>query len=164
MRLRSLLPRRLKQLSTPDWMSYYVLAKRWSKGKGGWQPKSWNPSWGKLSRFSKRMIGGRPSIVLWTSPPSPDHFSQWTTFSKIVIAYEPVWAIGTGKVATSAQVCKLHFFKLEFWRAGVIGTRGSSWYPHIHFQGHLSNGCWADANYLWRERECEKCPRKWWVT
>lgn len=29
-------------------------------------------------------------------------------FSKIVIAYEPVWAIGTGKVATSAQAQEAH--------------------------------------------------------
>ena len=28
--------------------------------------------------------------------------------SKIVIAYEPVWAIGTGKVATSAQAQEAH--------------------------------------------------------
>lgn len=29
-------------------------------------------------------------------------------FSKIVIAYEPVWAIGTGKVATPAQAQETH--------------------------------------------------------
>ena len=28
--------------------------------------------------------------------------------SKIVIAYEPVWAIGTGKVATPAQAQEVH--------------------------------------------------------
>lgn len=31
-------------------------------------------------------------------------------FSKIVIAYEPVWAIGTGKTATSAQAQEMHQF------------------------------------------------------
>jgi triosephosphate isomerase len=31
-------------------------------------------------------------------------------FSKIVIAYEPVWAIGTGKTATSAQAQEMHKF------------------------------------------------------
>jgi triosephosphate isomerase (TIM) len=29
-------------------------------------------------------------------------------FGKVVIAYEPVWAIGTGKVATSAQAQEMH--------------------------------------------------------
>ena len=32
------------------------------------------------------------------------------TLSKIVIAYEPIWAIGTGKTATSAQAQEMHAF------------------------------------------------------
>tara|TARA_B100001250_G_scaffold406736_1_gene426288 strand:- start:740 stop:1165 length:426 start_codon:yes stop_codon:yes gene_type:complete len=31
-------------------------------------------------------------------------------FSKIVIAYEPIWAIGTGKTATSDQAQEIHGF------------------------------------------------------
>lgn len=31
-------------------------------------------------------------------------------FGKVVIAYEPVWAIGTGKTATSAQAQEMHAF------------------------------------------------------
>ncbi len=31
-------------------------------------------------------------------------------FAKIVVAYEPVWAIGTGKTATSAQAQEMHAF------------------------------------------------------
>ena len=31
-------------------------------------------------------------------------------FSKVVIAYEPVWAIGTGKVASDAQAQEMHAF------------------------------------------------------
>jgi hypothetical protein len=34
-----------------------------------------------------------------------EEVSDW---SKIVIAYEPVWAIGTGKVATTAQAQEVH--------------------------------------------------------
>ena len=30
------------------------------------------------------------------------------SISKIVVAYEPVWAIGTGRVATSAQAQEVH--------------------------------------------------------
>ena len=35
-------------------------------------------------------------------------FDGITDFSNIVIAYEPVWAIGTGKVATTADISKVH--------------------------------------------------------
>lgn len=34
-----------------------------------------------------------------------EEVSDW---SKIVVAYEPVWAIGTGKVATTAQAQEVH--------------------------------------------------------
>lgn len=34
-------------------------------------------------------------------------------FSKLVLAYEPVWAIGTGKTATSEQVQEMHSFIRE---------------------------------------------------
>lgn len=34
-------------------------------------------------------------------------------FKKVVIAYEPVWAIGTGKTATSAQAQEIHKFIRE---------------------------------------------------
>ena len=35
-------------------------------------------------------------------------FAGITDFSNIVIAYEPVWAIGTGVVATTADIVKVH--------------------------------------------------------
>lgn len=37
-------------------------------------------------------------------------FDGITDFSNIVIAYEPVWAIGTGKVATTADISKVHSY------------------------------------------------------
>ena len=33
--------------------------------------------------------------------------AQVPDLTRVVIAYEPVWAIGTGKVATPAQACRL---------------------------------------------------------
>ena len=39
-----------------------------------------------------------------------DGFEEITDFSKIIIAYEPVWAIGTGKVATTADISKVHAY------------------------------------------------------
>ena len=35
-------------------------------------------------------------------------FAGITDFSNIIIAYEPVWAIGTGEVATTADIVKVH--------------------------------------------------------
>ena len=42
-------------------------------------------------------------------------------FSKIVLAYEPVWAIGTGKTATAAQAQEIH----AFIRKTLAGKYGS---------------------------------------
>jgi triosephosphate isomerase (TIM) len=49
-------------------------------------------------------------------------------FAKIVIAYEPVWAIGTGKVATPEQAAEAHAFirgriAAQFGNAQAVATR-----------------------------------------
>jgi triosephosphate isomerase len=41
--------------------------------------------------------------------------------SRILIAYEPVWAIGTGKTATPAQAQEVHAF-IRRWMAGRYGN------------------------------------------
>lgn len=41
-------------------------------------------------------------------------------FAKIVLAYEPVWAIGTGKTATPDQAQEIH----AFIRSAVAGKYG----------------------------------------
>ena len=46
-----------------------------------------------------------------------DHVKDW---SKIVVAYEPVWAIGTGKVATSEQAQEVHA-AIRKWATEKLG-------------------------------------------
>uniref|UniRef100_A0A3B0NJ17 Triosephosphate isomerase n=1 Tax=Theileria annulata TaxID=5874 RepID=A0A3B0NJ17_THEAN len=45
------------------------------------------------------------------------HVKDW---DKVVLAYEPVWAIGTGKVATVEQVKEAHKFVRDYVR-GLVG-------------------------------------------
>lgn len=46
------------------------------------------------------------------------NISDW---SKVVIAYEPVWAIGTGKVATPDQAQEIHQ-KLRKWLSEKVSA------------------------------------------
>lgn len=50
-----------------------------------------------------------------------EQFSE-TEFSKFVIAYEPVWAIGTGETATPAEAQEMH----EFIRTVIAGVYSES--------------------------------------
>jgi triosephosphate isomerase len=53
-----------------------------------------------------------------------------TDLARLVIAYEPVWAIGTGKVATSAQAQEVH----GSIRAILTETIGAETAKHIRIQ------------------------------
>jgi triosephosphate isomerase (TIM) len=46
------------------------------------------------------------------------------TAANLVIAYEPVWAIGTGRTATSAQIAEVHAF-LRSQLSGLIGDEAA---------------------------------------
>ena len=49
-----------------------------------------------------------------------EHLADKHTWKDIVIAYEPVWAIGTGKVATPEQAQEVHKW-IRKWLEGLIG-------------------------------------------
>jgi triosephosphate isomerase len=46
--------------------------------------------------------------------------AQW--IARVVVAYEPVWAIGTGRTATSAQAQDVHAFIRQLWRGAFAGS------------------------------------------
>ena len=60
----------------------------------------------------------RQLSVLTASGGAPIPAAAW---SRVVVAYEPVWAIGTGKVATPAQAQEVHA-SLRAWLAVEVGA------------------------------------------
>jgi len=58
--------------------------------------------------------------------------------SKIVIAYEPVWAIGTGKVATTAQAQEAHNDIRKFLRRAVSSAVADN--TRVIYGGSVSAG------------------------
>ncbi|KDO69308.1 hypothetical protein CISIN_1g025540mg [Citrus sinensis] len=61
--------------------------------------------------LEQREAGSTMDVVAAQTKAIADRVSSW---SNIVLAYEPVWAIGTGKVATPAQAQEVHF-ELRKW-------------------------------------------------
>mmetsp|Transcript_13221 Transcript_13221/g.23753 ORF Transcript_13221/g.23753 Transcript_13221/m.23753 type:complete len:297 (-) Transcript_13221:247-1137(-) len=64
--------------------------------------------------------------------------SKISDWSKIVIAYEPVWAIGTGKVATPEQAEEVHA-ALREWLAKNVSSQVSE-STRILYGGSVSGG------------------------
>jgi glyceraldehyde 3-phosphate dehydrogenase len=65
--------------------------------------------------------------------------NQW---SKVVIAYEPVWAIGTGKVASPAQAQEVHA-KLRQWLHSNVSAEAAS-STRIIYGGSVTAGSAKD--------------------
>jgi len=62
---------------------------------------------------------GKCTEVVETQLQAAVKLTKEADWSKIVIAYEPVWAIGTGKVATTAQAQEAHNDIRKFLRQAV---------------------------------------------
>ena len=62
----------------------------------------------------------------------PDDWEE----GELVVAYEPIWAIGTGKVATPADVAEMH----AAIRAALVARFGDRGRPHPHPLRRLGQG------------------------
>jgi triosephosphate isomerase len=66
--------------------------------------------------LEQREAGSTVDVVAAQTKAIADRVSNWTD---VVIAYEPVWAIGTGKVATPAQAQEVHAELRKWLQANV---------------------------------------------
>ncbi|KAB2063770.1 hypothetical protein ES319_A10G240600v1 [Gossypium barbadense] len=66
--------------------------------------------------LEQREAGSTVAVVAEQTKAIAAKISDWTN---VVLAYEPVWAIGTGKVATPAQAQEVHFELRKWLQANV---------------------------------------------
>lgn len=69
-------------------------------------------------KIEEREAGKTEEVVFRQTKAIVDNVSDW---SRVVIAYEPVWAIGTGKTATPAQAQEIHA-KLRKWLSDNVSA------------------------------------------
>jgi len=70
-------------------------------------------------KLEEREAGKTEEVVYRQTQAIADKIKDW---SKVVIAYEPVWAIGTGKTATPQQAQEVHE-KLRAWLKSKISEK-----------------------------------------
>ena len=75
---------------------------------------------------------------------------QVQDWSKVVIAYEPVWAIGTGKVATTEQAQEVHAAIREYLAKEVSQTASDN--TRIIYGGSVSE---KNCNELAKEKDID---------
>ncbi|XP_043720815.1 triosephosphate isomerase, cytosolic-like [Telopea speciosissima] len=68
--------------------------------------------------LEQRESGSTMDAVALQTKAIADRVSDW---SNVVLAYEPVWAIGTGKAASPAQAQEVHF-ELRKWLQQNVGA------------------------------------------
>ncbi len=87
---------------------------------------------------TERTGGETERVVAEQLAPVLDVLSPETA-SRVVLAYEPVWAIGTGKVATLKEIQDAHKFIQSEWNSRKLGSSAV-----ILYGGSVNPGNFAD--------------------
>ncbi|KAG8380728.1 hypothetical protein BUALT_Bualt06G0046100 [Buddleja alternifolia] len=85
--------------------------------------------------LEQREAGTTVAVVAAQTKAIAERVSDWTN---VVLAYEPVWAIGTGKVATPAQAQEVHFELRKWLQANVSPQVAES--TRIIYGGSVNGG------------------------
>eukprot|EP00112_Aurelia_sp_Birch-Aquarium-sp1_P004352 Seg1491.7 transcript_id=Seg1491.7/GoldUCD/mRNA.D3Y31 product="Triosephosphate isomerase" protein_id=Seg1491.7/GoldUCD/D3Y31 len=85
--------------------------------------------------LTEREAGQTNDVVFRQMKAISDNVSDW---SKVVIAYEPVWAIGTGKTATPDQADEVHKDLRKWMKENVSEAAANS--TRIIYGGSVNSG------------------------
>ncbi|GLT43321.1 hypothetical protein SLA2020_172810 [Shorea laevis] len=85
--------------------------------------------------LEQRESGSTMTVVAAQTKAIADKVSNW---ANVVLAYEPVWAIGTGKVATPVQAQEVHF-ELRKWLCANISAEVAA-STRIIYGGSVNGG------------------------
>ncbi|KAI5670676.1 hypothetical protein M9H77_11040 [Catharanthus roseus] len=85
--------------------------------------------------LEQRESGSTMAVVAAQTKAIADKVSDW---KNVVIAYEPVWAIGTGKVATPDQAQEVHFELRKWLQSNVSADVAAS--TRIIYGGSVNGG------------------------
>ncbi|KAK6135862.1 hypothetical protein DH2020_030180 [Rehmannia glutinosa] len=85
--------------------------------------------------LEQREVGDTFDVVAAQTKAIAGRISDWTN---VVLAYEPVWAIGTGKVATPAQAQEVHFELRKWLQTNVSPEVAAS--TRIIYGGSVNGG------------------------
>ncbi|GFP81744.1 triosephosphate isomerase cytosolic [Phtheirospermum japonicum] len=85
--------------------------------------------------LEQREAGSTVEVVAAQTKAIADRISNWTN---VVLAYEPVWAIGTGKVASPAQAQEVHFELRKWLNKNVSAEVAAS--TRIIYGGSVNGG------------------------
>ncbi|KAL3647322.1 Triosephosphate isomerase, cytosolic [Castilleja foliolosa] len=85
--------------------------------------------------LEQREAGSTVEVVSAQTKAIAERISNWTN---VVLAYEPVWAIGTGKVASPAQAQEVHFELRKWLNKNVSAEVAAS--TRIIYGGSVNGG------------------------
>ncbi|XP_073288340.1 triosephosphate isomerase, cytosolic-like [Primulina huaijiensis] len=85
--------------------------------------------------LEQREAGSTLDVVAAQTKAIAEQIADWTN---VVLAYEPVWAIGTGKVATPDQAQEVHYELRKWLQANVSSEVAAS--TRIMYGGSVNGG------------------------
>jgi triosephosphate isomerase len=86
-----------------------------------------------IGETENERVAGRTEQVLASQLEPLYHHLTHETAQRVILAYEPVWAIGTGKVASESEIQETHAYIQKEWL-----SRGYSSAPTILYGGSVS--------------------------
>jgi len=96
-------------------------------------------------KLEEREAGKTEEVVYRQTKAIADKIKCW---DNVVLAYEPVWAIGTGKTATPQQAQEVHEKLREFYGGSVTAANAKDLAKEKDIDGFLVGGASLKPDFV----------------